>query len=186
MDFIYDWTFPALWWSWAAYWTVSSFRVLPAKRIQSQAMRLSYIAEWCVAFSLVAWHRFQVGWLGARIVAPSHLLFLAGAVITTAGLAFAVWARVHLGENWSANITLKEGHRLIRSGPYALVRHPIYTGLLLGMLGTAIALDQVRGLLALAILSASLWRKLRMEEKWMREEFGEEYRQYQREVGALW
>ncbi|MES1167069.1 MAG: isoprenylcysteine carboxylmethyltransferase family protein, partial [Pseudomonadota bacterium] len=173
-------------WSWAAYWTVSSFRVLPAKRMQSPAMQLTHLVEWFVAFSLVAWHGFQAGWLGTRIVAPSPLLFIVGAGITAAGLAFAAWARVHLGENWSANITLKEGHRLIRSGPYAVARHPIYTGLLLGMLGTTIALDQVRGLLALAILSASLWRKLRMEEKWMREEFGEEYRQYQREVGALW
>jgi protein-S-isoprenylcysteine O-methyltransferase Ste14 len=148
--------------------------------------RLGYLAEWLVAFSLVAWHGFHVGWLGTRILAPYHALFFIGAGITAAGLAFAIWARVHLGEYWSGTITLKEGHRLIRSGPYALVRHPIYTGLILGMLGTAIAVDQIRGVLAFAILFASLWRKLRMEEKWMTEEFGEEYLQYRREVRALW
>jgi protein-S-isoprenylcysteine O-methyltransferase Ste14 len=185
VDLIYDWTFPALWWSWVAYWIFSSFRVRPTKRAQPAAARALYLAEWFLAFALLSWHGFRAGWLGARIVPPTHALFFAGAAITAAGLGFSVWARIHLGEYWSGTITLKEGHRLIRSGPYALVRHPIYTGILFGMLGTAIALDQVRGLLAFAVLFASLWRKLRTEEKWMTGEFGEEYRQYQREVRAL-
>jgi protein-S-isoprenylcysteine O-methyltransferase Ste14 len=185
VNLIYHWTLPAIWSAWAAYWVVSSFRVRPTKRAQPRASRRIYIAEGFLAIALVAWHRFDVGWLGARIFTPSPASFVAGAAIAAAGLGFSVWARRHLGEYWSGTITLKEGHRLIRSGPYALVRHPIYTGILFGMLGTAIALDQYRDLLALAILVESFIRKLRMEEKWLTEEFGGEYLQYKREVRAL-
>jgi protein-S-isoprenylcysteine O-methyltransferase Ste14 len=133
----------------------------------------------------MTWHGFAAGWLGTRIFAPTRASFLAGAVIAASGLGFAVWARRHLGEYWSGAITLKEGHRLIRSGPYALVRHPIYSGIIFATLGTAIALDQYRGLLALAIIVESLVRKLRTEEAWLTQEFGGEYLQYKREVRAL-
>ena len=185
MNLIYDWTFPVLWWSWLAYWIISSFRVRPTKRAQSNAARLAYLGEWFLAFALLTWHSLSIGWLGARLVPFSPSLFLIGAGITAAGLGFAVWARVHLGEYWSGTVTLKEGHCLVRSGPYSIVRHPIYTGLLFAMLGSAVAVDRVRGLLALAIIIASLVRKLRVEEKWLTEELGEEYAQYRRDVRAL-
>jgi protein-S-isoprenylcysteine O-methyltransferase Ste14 len=181
----FNWYFPVLWWTWAAYWYVSSLRVRTAKRAAPPAERLRYVAEVAIACGLVAWNGFDRGWLGAWILPPSRAQFIAGAVIAAAGLGFSVWARVHLGEYWSGNVTLKEGHRLIRSGPYALVRHPIYTGILGGMVGSAVALDQVRGVLAVAILTYSFIRKLRHEEKWLTEEFGDEYLRYKREVRAL-
>ena len=87
--------------------------------------------------------------------------------------------------NWSGHVTLKPGHRLLRTGPYALVRHPIYTGLLLAMTGTAVAVDRGRGVLAVLIAVETLWRKLRLEERWLTEEFGAEYGRYRREVKAL-
>ncbi|HXC97510.1 MAG TPA: isoprenylcysteine carboxylmethyltransferase family protein [Edaphobacter sp.] len=77
-------------------------------------------------------------------------VLLTGAVVTVVGLLFAVWARRHLGSNWSQAVTVKQGHELITTGPYALVRHPIYTGILTGFLGTAIALSQVRGIIGLS------------------------------------
>jgi protein-S-isoprenylcysteine O-methyltransferase Ste14 len=80
---------------------------------------------------------------------------------------------------------VKEGHELITSGPYALVRHPIYTGLLMALAGTAIAQGEWRGLLAAALVFGALWRKLRLEEKWMRSRFGESYEAYSRRVAAL-
>ncbi len=82
-------------------------------------------------------------------------------------------------------MTLKQEHELIRSGPYRLVRHPIYTGLLLGFIGTAMARDEWRGWLAVLIAFAALWRKLRLEERWLTEQFGESYRQYRAKVAAL-
>ena len=82
-------------------------------------------------------------------------------------------------------MTVKEGHELITSGPYALVRHPIYTGLLLAIVGCALARGEWRGLLAIALVFVVLWRKLKLEEKWMRVQFGESYETYSRKVPAL-
>ena len=96
-----------------------------------------------------------------------------------------MWARVHLGRNWSGSVTVKEGHELIRSGPYRYVRHPIYTGLLAAVLGSAIASGTVRALLGLLIIAAALLRKLRVEERFMRETFPGEYQRYARtDAGA--
>lgn len=101
------------------------------------------------------------------------------------GLLFTVWARRHIGRNWSITVTVKEGHELIISGPYALVRHPIYTGLLLAFVGSALARAEWRGILAIALVFWSLWRKLHIEERWMSEAFGEAYQNYCRQVPAL-
>jgi protein-S-isoprenylcysteine O-methyltransferase Ste14 len=102
-----------------------------------------------------------------------------------AGLLFAVWAREHLGSNWSRSVTIKQGHELIKTGPYAVVRHPIYTGILAGFLGTAIALSQVRGFIVFVLIFLILWLKLRMEEQWMRSQFGETYATYAHQTAAL-
>ena len=80
---------------------------------------------------------------------------------------------------------MKKDHQLITTGPYAFVRHPIYTGLLGGVLGTAIAVGQWRGLLAVILAFAALWPKLRLEETWLRAQFGESYEAYARKVSAL-
>ena len=98
---------------------------------------------------------------------------------------FAIWARNVLGRNWSGIVTLKQDHELIRTGPYRYVRHPIYTGLLIAFAGSAIARGEWRGLLALAIAFVALWRKLKLEEQWMIETFGDAYRRYRDEVRAL-
>jgi len=96
-----------------------------------------------------------------------------------------VWARVHLGGNWSGIVTLKEDHELVRRGPYRWVRHPIYSGLLLAIAGSAVVRGEWRGFLALAIAFAALWRKLKLEERWLGETFGEQYAAYRRRVSAL-
>ena len=111
--------------------------------------------------------------------------FWAGALVTAAGLGFTVWARIHLGRNWSGSVTLKQGHELVLTGPYALVRHPIYTGLLVAFAGTALARAEWRGVLAVLIAWAALGRKLRVEERWMAGNFGERYAQYMARVPAL-
>ena len=97
----------------------------------------------------------------------------------------AVCSRVFLGRNWSAMVTIKQDHEIIRRGPYALVRHPMYSGFLLAVLGTALAVGEVRGLLALGFVFLGLWLKLRTEEQFLTEQFGAQYIQYQRESKAL-
>src|SRR5271156_3537071 len=101
------------------------------------------------------------------------------------GQVFTVWARSHLAANWSGTVTFKAGHELITTGPYALARHPIYTGLLLGFLASALALGRWRGIVAVAVVGLALWRKLRLEEEGMRRLFGAGYVSYQRRVKAL-
>ena len=125
------------------------------------------------------------GVLFERFLPQSDGTYRTGALLLALGLAFSVWARVYLGRNWSATVTVKEDHELIRSGPYSLVRHPIYTGLLLGFIGTAIVRGEWRGVLAVLIVFVALWRKLRLEERWMSETFGEEYRRYREHSAAL-
>jgi len=97
----------------------------------------------------------------------------------------AIWSRFYIGRNWSATVTVKEGHELIRSGPYSVVRHPIYSGFLLALLGTAIYMGQVRGLVAVG-LAMIVWKiKSLREESFMQSEFGEQYVQYRRHVKGL-
>ncbi|HZI89483.1 MAG TPA: isoprenylcysteine carboxylmethyltransferase family protein [Candidatus Polarisedimenticolia bacterium] len=108
-----------------------------------------------------------------------------GFLITFLGMALTWWARVYLGRNWSGTVTLKEGHELVRTGPYRLTRHPIYTGLILALAGTALARDTVGGWLGLGLIVLGFVLKLRGEERLLTEHFGEAYRAYQAEVPQL-
>jgi serine phosphatase RsbU (regulator of sigma subunit)/protein-S-isoprenylcysteine O-methyltransferase Ste14 len=108
-----------------------------------------------------------------------------GDLLTFGGLLFAVYARVNLGRYWSGAVTIKEGHRLIRSGPYRWVRHPIYTGMIFAALGSAITSSTGDGIIGLVLILGSLIIKSRREEAVLTAEFGDEYRRYMREVSAL-
>jgi protein-S-isoprenylcysteine O-methyltransferase Ste14 len=110
---------------------------------------------------------------------------LIGTIITLLGIGFAIWARIYLGKNWSSMPAIKVDHELIRSGPYNLVRHPIYAGVLFGLAGTVIIIGEPLALVGLfLVLLAFLW-KIRMEEKYLQAEFGDAYAAYKREVPAL-
>jgi protein-S-isoprenylcysteine O-methyltransferase Ste14 len=85
-------------------------------------------------------------------------------LLVLAGMWIAIWARVTLGGNWSSRVTLKEGHELIQRGPYRFVRHPIYSGLLLMVLGTAVLVGRTGGFFALLICFSGFWFKGRQEE----------------------
>jgi protein-S-isoprenylcysteine O-methyltransferase Ste14 len=123
--------------------------------------------------------------LPVRLVPYGEAAYAVGVAMVAAGLAFSVWARVHIGRNWSATVTVKQDHELVQSGPYRLVRHPIYTGLLLALLGTAVARGDVQGFVAVAVAVAAIWRKLRLEERWMQDTFGDTYARYRAHVAAL-
>lgn len=185
MDPAYANIIPALWLAWLLYWFIAGRDVKATTRRESPASRASHIVPLIVGALLLWMPQLPGNFLGAKIVPPSTTLFFIGAAIVAAGLAFTVWARVCLGRNWSGTVTVKEDHELVRSGPYRYVRHPIYTGLLLAFVGCAIALDEWRGLLAIAIMYAALWRKLKLEERWMVEQFGDAYLRFRSEVPAL-
>ena len=174
-----------MWLGWPAYWWIASRAVKPVQQRESLASRLSYIAPIVLAVFLIATPGLPIPLLRERFVPRDASVFAVGATLTAAGLLFAVWARRHLGRNWSAVVTIRQDHQLITSGPYAIVRHPIYAGVLLALVGSALAVGEWRALLALAIALTSFVRKLRLEERWMREHFGDAYEQYCRRVRAL-
>ena len=174
-----------LWFAWAVYWMVSSIRIKAAVRRESIASRLAHVIPLLVGGVLIGWREMPWGALNLRLWPQSLLAYWIGLALLIAGLTFAVWARVHLGRNWSGSVTVKEGHELIRSGPYTYVRHPIYTGLITAVLGTAISSGTVRAALGLVIITLSLVRKLHTEEAFMRDTFPGEYQRYCAQVPAL-
>ncbi|HVC46108.1 MAG TPA: isoprenylcysteine carboxylmethyltransferase family protein [Terracidiphilus sp.] len=123
--------------------------------------------------------------MGRRLVAGSGELAWTAAAVTVAGCAFAVWARLTLGRNWSGQPTVKAGHELMTRGPYALVRHPIYSGLLMGIAGTVLLADQWGSVLGMVVAVVVLHLKIRQEEMLMMETFPEAYPAYRARVKAL-
>ncbi len=175
------------WLFFLAFWAWNARRVKSTARNESTAARFfKYWLPLMVAVVLVQpIEGMQDSLIRLRFVPPSEWLPLLGVLMVWAGVLFCCWARVVLGRNWSAVVQVKQDHELIVRGPYRWVRHPIYTGLLLAFLGTALAIGEWRALLAVAIVAGSFWIKLRLEERWMREQFGEAYVAYMARVKAL-
>ncbi len=174
-----------LWLLWALIWLVSALTAKPTQRRESPGSRLSHVLPLLLGAYLIVWQHLPVPGLSAPLLPDVSVRYWLALALVALGLGFTVWARVHLGRNWSGTVTQKQGHELVRSGPYAYVRHPIYTGLLAALLGSAIALGQVRGFLGLLIVLGAFWRKLRIEEGFMRELFPGQYQRYMDEVPAL-
>jgi protein-S-isoprenylcysteine O-methyltransferase Ste14 len=185
MEFVHRYLFSTMWISWVVYWIWASRNAKPAARREPFGSRLLHVVPLVVAVGLLWGDRVPIALLNERVFPWAPWEFWVAAFITASGLLFTVWARAHLGRNWSGVVTIKEGHELIDTGPYALVRHPIYTGLLVAIFGSAMARGEWRGALAIVISCAALWRKLRLEERWMTERFGERYAVYRQRVPAL-
>src|SRR5262245_8360791 len=174
-----------LWLAWLAYWIVAARQSKTVERAEPALSRASYMLPLWVGAALLAWPQGPKNWLFERFLPQNAAVEWPGVILLAAGLAFSAWARRHLGQNWSSTVTLMQGHELIRTGPYGIVRHPIYTGLLVAILGTALAQGQWRGLLAFVLFAAAFLRKIGVEEQLMREVFPEQYARYCAEVPAL-
>src|ERR1700683_3052873 len=175
----------ALWVVWGIYWLISARSNTTPQHREAVASRWAHIIPLIVGGVLIAWRRMPWPLLTHRLWPVTFTSYCIGIALLAGGLLFSVWARVYIGRNWSGTVTVKEDHELIRRGPYTLVRHPIYTGLLLGFIGTALVRGEWRGVLAVLIVFAALWRKLRLEGCWMNERFGEQYRSYREHTAAL-
>ena len=174
--------FGVLWGGWLLYWLVSARGNKPTVTRRSR--------RWLVVPLAVA----VVGWLvsrhlgdyGSRPLVPAgRLSQYLGLAITAAGLGFSIWARLTLGTNWSGMPTIKKDHELIQRGPYGLVRHPIYTGLLVAIFGTCLADGRVGSFAVFGTMVIMLIVKLKTEEALMLHQFPDQYRDYQRRVKAL-
>src|SRR6202142_1479042 len=153
---------------WTVLLVVWAIAWLRTKRNQERApfvSRLSYGVPVVLASWLLFSENFPFTWLQNRII-PKNIYTEAAAITVTAlGIALAIWARFYLGQNWSSAPTVKVGHELIRTGPYAWVRHPIYSGLLLAMVGTAFARPEPRAVLAVFFMWLGFAIKIRLEEQ---------------------
>lgn len=185
MKFFQQNTFLILWIAWLLCWYAAAFVTKRTVRHESLGSRLSHVLPLTVGAWLIANQRLLPRPLAHRFIPGTETTYWTFAALTAAGLLFTVWARVHLGRNWSGTVTVKEEHQLITSGPYAVARHPIYTGLLTAILASALARGNWGALLGFAISCGALWHKLRLEESWMEQTFGADYVAYKSRVRAL-
>jgi protein-S-isoprenylcysteine O-methyltransferase Ste14 len=119
------------------------------------------------------------------IFAVNTPVAFAGLVLVLCGVAFTLWARFVLDGNWSGAATLKADHTLTRTGPYRITRHPIYTGILVALSGTALQRGSLASVLGVLLCAAALWLKLNIEEQLMIQRFGNDYLAYRARVPAL-
>jgi protein-S-isoprenylcysteine O-methyltransferase Ste14 len=167
------------------YWSVSTRFTHSPKRQAPMAFTVLNTLLLDAGFVMVLLGRIDVGWLDLRFAPPTAWVQVGGTVLVVAGVALAIWSRRVLGSNWSGAVRILEGQRLVRRGPYAFVRNPIYSGIVLAVLGSSLMRGTAGSLVGVALVVAALWQKGRMEERFLVAEFGEEYAAYQREVKFL-
>ena len=166
-------------------WFAGMFSTKPTARNSSNSSRLTFAFPLLVFFLLIQFHIIPARWLNLHLWPQTRAMQAAGLAVTLVGCGFAIWARVTLGRNWSGLPKVRQEHELIVRGPYRLVRHPIYSGLLLAVAGSAIAYDNPVWLICLVALTLSYVVKMRQEEQLMNETFPEAYPEYRRQVKAL-
>jgi len=175
----------ACWILFAVIWLLAAFATKQSVYRESRLQRMRYVIPLLLGGFLLAKGHRLCDPLNHRVIPHVEALAWTGVVLCIAGFAFCIWARFTLGRNWSGVVTLKRGHELISDGPYALVRHPIYTGLLTMFVATVIVLGHVAGIIAMPFVFVSLWIKLRDEEKLMLKQFSNEYAAYQQRVKRI-
>ncbi len=174
-----------LWLVFVVVWMIWAFRNKPVQSRESVSSRLTYSVLTMAGFFAMFSNDITRSWLRFRVFPNTLLIQTLAVLITATGIGIAFWARAYLGGNWSGAVTVKVGHQLVRSGPYGFVRHPIYTGLMLALVGTALARGQVRGLVGVMLAYAGFRMKSLIEERVMMNTFGAQYEAYKRSTGAI-
>lgn len=171
------------WAVFVVYWIVAARTQSKTRKKEPGIERLIHVLWLAGAYFLLADGDLPVGPLNNQFLPHRLWIALLGAALVVVGIGFAIWARRHLGKNWSAEVTIREEHKLIRSGPYKYIRHPIYTGLLAAVLGTAILVGEYRALVSLAIFVIGWTLKAKKEEGFLALEFGPAFEEHKRLTG---
>ncbi|MBI3437722.1 MAG: isoprenylcysteine carboxylmethyltransferase family protein [Proteobacteria bacterium] len=171
-----------VWTVWLISWLMAALWSRQAKAHAGSAQEAPYRLVTIAGVLLLFGFNFASsphGWDVSMVLAWAML------ALVVVGFLFAWWARLHLGTLWSGTITRKADHRIVETGPYALVRHPIYTGLLLAGFATAVARGRWEALFGAALFALGCWMKARQEERFLSEELGAEYAAYRARVRML-
>jgi protein-S-isoprenylcysteine O-methyltransferase Ste14 len=184
VDQINHWT-GLLWLALGAVWLGSLPFVKRTLYKQPLSSGFQQTALFLVGLYLIFGTPSHPDWLNQPMLTVTVPMALAAFGISLCGIAFSIWARLTIGDNWSSSPALKQDHALILSGPYRIVRHPIYTGILFALLGSALQRGLARSFLAVVICGVGLWMKVTEEEQIMVLRFGDQYLRYRRNVSAL-
>jgi protein-S-isoprenylcysteine O-methyltransferase Ste14 len=168
-----------------AVWVPGYFKQKRIARVPSPVAQMTTSLLIALAFVLLLGRKSPDA-LKVQLTPRQPWLGLLGDTLCIASVVFAICARVRLGANWSGAMAMvREGHELVQSGPYRIIRHPIYTGLLFAMLGTAFTIGSVASYLAVLLALAAFLARIRVEEKLMTSQFPDAYPLYQRRTRAL-
>jgi protein-S-isoprenylcysteine O-methyltransferase Ste14 len=167
------------------YWTIGAVRTRRTVKKEPFVARYGIVFLEVVGFALLFDEDAGLGFLGQRVMHRGVGAAEIGIALTWIGILIALWARWHLGQYWSGRVTIKEGHQLIRTGPYARLRHPIYTGLDLAAIGVAVTFDRWRCVVGVCVIVIGFWIKARREERMLGEQFGNAFVEHRRHTGFL-
>ncbi len=168
-----------LWTIFIVYWIVSAVSVKKDVYRRGAWWQRAFIFA-IAAFALT---NFVPMWR-KPLFPQSPVLGIVALLLTASGIFCAVWARVHLGANWSSQPALKEGHELVTSGPYRFVRHPIYTGVILAFIGTALINNMLWDIVIL-LVAIMFIRRVYVEDGLMARQFPDQYPEYKKQTKAL-
>jgi protein-S-isoprenylcysteine O-methyltransferase Ste14 len=167
-----------------AYWFISALAVKRTAERQSLLSTLAHRIPIGLGWFLLAYQGLPPP-MNLGLMPRTHWARVIGVVVCVFGLYLTIWARQTLAGNWSSDVTFKQGHELVKTGPYWFVRHPIYTGLLVMCLGSAIDIGRLRCFLGLVVVGIGFCIKLQQEERLLLRHFPDEYPNYQKRVKAL-
>jgi protein-S-isoprenylcysteine O-methyltransferase Ste14 len=167
------------------YWISAAVKTRPTRSKESFASRSGVLLLEIVGYVLVFSDSAGVGVLGTRFISRTLVSATLGLSLTWLGIGLAIWARYHLAEYWSGRITIKENHQLIRGGPYAHVRHPIYAGLILATIGSTLVIDEWRCVLGICLVLTGYCLKAINEETMLSQQFGDTFDEHRKHTGFL-
>jgi len=180
-------------WEWALrlwgllmlVWLVMWFGAKRAKKRETFSERAGYLVLVLAGSWLLFRPQFQLEWLNARVMPNEPVTWAIGLAITAIGVGVAIWARMSLGANWSGTVTLKTDHELVQKGPYRWIRHPIYTGILVAMAGTATIRGQLAGWIGMGLVLIGFFIKAKREERFLSQEFGSSFEAHSKRTGMF-
>ena len=173
------------WIVFVVYWIIGAMKTRATRDKEPFTSRFAVLLIEMLGYLLVFSGSTGISILGTRFIPRTMASAVLGVVFTWSGIGLAVWARYHLAEYWSARITIKEDHQLIRTGPYSHLRHPIYSGLILATIGSVLVIDEWRCVLGVSLVTVGYCFKASGEETMLARQFGEAFREHQKHAGFL-